>query len=69
MYREPLRQFECPDFFVGMYREPYKQLKTDFSNGHSGDSGRFAGFRDSAYRFVFDFKFLTISVFAIKNNI
>jgi len=32
-----------------MYREPYKQLKTDFSNGHSGDSGRFAGFRDSAY--------------------
>jgi len=25
-------------------------LKTDFSNGHSGGSGRFAGFRDSAYK-------------------
>jgi protease II len=24
-------------------------LKTDFSNGHGGGSGRFAGFRDSAY--------------------
>jgi protease II len=25
-------------------------LKTDFSNGHGGGSGRFAGFRDSAYK-------------------
>jgi len=25
-------------------------LKTDFSNGHGGGSGRFAGFRDSAYQ-------------------
>jgi len=25
-------------------------LKTDFSSGHGGGSGRFAGFRDSAYK-------------------
>ena len=25
-------------------------LKTDFTNGHGGGSGGFAGFRDSAYR-------------------
>ena len=39
-----------------MYREPYKQLKTNFSNGHSDGSGRFAGFRDSAYRLVLSFE-------------
>ena len=31
-------------------------LKTDFSNGHSGGSGRFAGFRDSAYRLALIFE-------------
>ena len=39
-----------------MYREPYKQLKTNFSNGHSDGSGRFAGFRDSAYRLALIFE-------------
>tara|TARA_R110002049_G_scaffold62356_4_gene166725 strand:+ start:96 stop:272 length:177 start_codon:yes stop_codon:yes gene_type:complete len=39
-----------------MYRNPYKPLKTDFSNGHSGGSGRFAGFRDSAYRLALIFE-------------
>ncbi|RED45258.1 protease II [Winogradskyella eximia] len=31
-------------------------LKTDFSNGHSGGSGRFAGFRDSAYHLALIFE-------------
>ncbi|QNK77922.1 prolyl oligopeptidase family serine peptidase [Winogradskyella sp. PAMC22761] len=31
-------------------------LKTDFSNGHGGGSGRFAGFRDSAYKLALIFE-------------
>lgn len=39
-----------------MYREPNKQLKTNFSNGHSDSSGRFTGFRDSEYRLALIFE-------------
>ncbi|WP_324027124.1 prolyl oligopeptidase family serine peptidase [Maribacter sp. BPC-D8] len=35
-------------------------LKTDFSNGHSGGSGRFAGFRDSAYKLALIYDLNTI---------
>ncbi|WP_179353926.1 prolyl oligopeptidase family serine peptidase [Winogradskyella vidalii] len=36
-------------------------LQTDFSNGHSGGSGRFAGFRDSAYKLALIFEFEQLS--------
>ncbi|WP_217363307.1 hypothetical protein [Winogradskyella undariae] len=36
-------------------------LKTDFSNGHSGGSGRFADFRDSAYKLALIFELEQLS--------
>tara|TARA_R110002111_G_scaffold38934_1_gene73869 strand:+ start:328 stop:576 length:249 start_codon:yes stop_codon:yes gene_type:complete len=47
-----------------MYREPYKQLKTNFSNGHSDGSGRFPWFSESAYclALIFEMERLAIGV-------